>query len=926
MKKLHFTLVLIMWVLAYMNAQKMVSGQVKDATGAPLIGASVLIPGTTMGTITDAEGKFSIKVNSGQKIQVNMVGYNPIEVTDFSAKELSLVLETSITALDQVVVVGSRRANRIKTETPVPVDVIQISQTQFPTSKMDVTSLLNSATPSFNHTKQSGSDGADHIDLGTLRGLGPDQTLVLINGKRRHQTAFVSVFGTKGRGNSGTDLNAIPQSSIDRIEILRDGASAQYGSDAIAGVMNIILKKNINQLTGHVGYAANYDDKYNTILAKDQGYNEYDNKLDGKTFSAGLNYGFKLGDKGGFVNIGGDYASIGKTYRQDPNHVLPFNIYRRANGDGSVDAYGGMVNFELPLQDNNKLSVYGNGGYNFKKTDAFAFTRRSGNKERFPTDDNFNLIVVPGIMKLAQDSSYYYNPHIQTEISDIGATGGIKGSLSSGWEWDLSDTYGKNEFHFFGDQTFNASLGPAKTHFDDGGFKFSQNTANFNIGKEFASVWSGLHLAFGAEYRSEKYELFAGETASYHNYNPGKSYINSDGETKYVAAGAQGFPGYQPGDAVNATRNTFGFYADVEADITKSFLLAGAIRLENYSDFGFTDNYKLAARYKVDAITSIRGSISTGFRAPSLQQINFSSTFTTVEGGNIKEVKIAPNYSPITKAAGIPELKEEVSTNVSLGVSIRPMNNLIFSIDAYQVKVKDRVVLSGYFLADDNTLPSAFTDTLKALKVAQAQFFANAVNTTNSGVDVVLEYSHKCASGNLKFLFTGNAQKMNIDNINVPKTLNTTESNRENFYNKREQYFLLASAPNSKFGLSLEYSWGRYSVGSRLNYFGEVTLLGYGDGMTLFPQVPTDDDTSVRVNDEYKYRRRWVQDIFASVKLCKAATLYLGADNLWNVHPDLAYVSGAASWAYNNETGGPWDAVQMGGNGRKLFARLGINF
>jgi iron complex outermembrane receptor protein len=915
MKKLFLGFMLMFFALTQGFSQQIITGKITDASGDPLTGASVFIPGSNMGTITDGDGKFTIKLNTGQKLLIHMVGYEPLEISDFNGQELTLVMQNSMTTLDQVIVVGTRRPNRIATETPVPVDVLQVSQVQFPTSKMDVTSMLNFATPSFNHTKQSGADGADHIDLGTLRGMGPDQTLVLINGKRRHQTAFVSVFGTRGRGNSGTDLNAIPQSSIDRIEILRDGASAQYGSDAIAGVMNIILKKNPGKLTGHVGYAANYDDKYNTILAKDQGYNEYEGKWDGNTLSAGLNYGFNLGSRGGFINIGGDYASIGKTYRQDPDQILPFNIYRRTHGDGSVDAYGGMLNFEMPLNDRNSFSIYGNGGYNFKKSDAYAFTRRFGdNPERFPTDSLGNLIQVPDIIKPTGDGSFYYNPHIQTEITDLGATGGIKGNLNSGWDWDLSDTYGNNDFHFYGDKTFNAGLGAGQTHFDDGGFSFKQNTVNFNIGKELASVWNGMHLAFGAEYRSENYNLFAGEPASYSNYNESNP------------SGSQGFPGYQPSDEVSADRNTFGFYTDVEADICKSFFLEAAIRLENYSDFGFTDNYKIATKIKLNSIANLRASASTGFRAPSLQQINFSSTFTTVQGQVISEVKIAPNDNPITRAAGIPELKEERSTNLSLGISIRPENNLIFSIDAYRVEVKDRVVLSGQFSASDPTLSENLRNTLDNLHVAYAQFFANAVNTTNTGVDVVLDYSHRCANGNLRFLFTGNIQKMNIDKINVPAELNTSDANREYFYSEREQFFLLASAPQSKFGLSLEYAWNKFSVGTRLNYFGEVSLLGYGDFNTLSPEVPSDADENVRLRDEYKYRRKLVQDVFLSWKIINGATLYLGVDNLWNVHPDLGYVAGAAGWAYNNESGGPWDAVQMGGNGRKIFARIGFNF
>ncbi|MBK6860191.1 MAG: TonB-dependent receptor [Saprospiraceae bacterium] len=913
------TVLFIFFSLMYLlqlEAQRIVNGTVQDATGSPLIGASVYVVGTTTGTVSDANGRFSIKMNEGQQLQISLVGYNPVTISDFSNPNLIINMEPSMTALEQVVVVGTRRANRIQTETPVPVDVLQVSQMQFPTAKMDVTSMLNFAAPSFNYAKQSGSDGADHIDLGTLRGMGPDQTLVLINGKRRHQTAFVSVFGTRGRGNSGTDLNAIPQSSIDRIEILRDGASAQYGSDAIAGVMNIILKKNPGKLTGSAGYAAYYDNKYNTILSKDQGYQEYDKKMDGATFNVGANYGISLGSKGGFLNIGADFAQIDKTYRQDPDQILPFNIYRRTHGDGSVDAYGGMANLELPLMDDNKLNVYAFGGYNFKKSDAFAFTRRfDDNPERFPTDDQGNLIPVPGIIKATADgSSFYYNPHIQTEIKDLSGVAGLKGQLGSGWDWDLSGSYGKNDFHFFGDQTFNAGLGASKTHFDDGGFSFSQAIGNLDIGKEFPSILSGLHLGLGAEFRSENYQLTAGEEASYANYNVDKP------------SGSQGFPGYQPGDEADETRSTFGFYTDLELDVTKSFLVAGAVRLENYSDFGFTDNYKLAARYKVDNMTTLRGSVSTGFRAPSLQQINFSSTFTTVQGGLISEVKIAPNSSPITKAAGIPELKEEVSTNYNVGVSIRPKSNITFSVDAYRVIVKDRVVLSGQFSADDQSLSAELRQTLQDLKVSYAQFFANAVNTTNSGVDVVLDCNHKCGMGSLRYLFTGNVQRMEIDKINVPKALSTSASNIEYFYSVREQNFLLASAPKTKFGMSLDYNYKRWTIGTRVNYFGQVNLYGYGDFASLLPEVPTDADENVRVADLYLYKPKWVQDIYASARIINGLTLYLGLDNIWNEHPDLGYVPGTAGWAYNNETGGPWDAVQMGGNGRKLFARLGFNF
>ncbi len=915
MKATFFLLIAVFCSYPLANAQtNVIRGKVTDLKGEPLVGATVVLTDNQAGTITDINGMFSLAAAPNSGLKISMVGYKTKTIIVGNSAVLEIVLEEEAVALDQFVIVGSRRPSRLKTETVVPVDLINASLTQYPSARMDITSMLNYAAPSFNYNKQSGADGADHIDLATLRGLGPDQTLVLINGKRRHQTAFVAVFGTKGRGNSGTDLNAIPQSAIDRIEILRDGASAQYGSDAIAGVINIILKEQTHKLTGQIGYGAYWDNKYNTFHSKDLGYNEYKGNMDGNSFSVGLNYGWNLGKRGGFLNVSGDYNTIAKTYRQNPDGEIPFNIYRRGHGEGSMQGGGAAINMRLPLNNTKSANLYAFGSYNAKNSDAFAFTRRfEDNPERFPTDASGNLINNAGIIKMTSDSKFYYNPRIATEIRDYAGTMGIQGILANQWTWDLSHTYAKNHFHFFGKGTFNASLGANQTEFDDGGFQFTQNTSNLNLGREFNWL-KGFHLGLGAEYRTEKYNLFAGEEASYKNYNAEK------------ATGAQGFPGYQPADEADADRHTVGLYLDGELDVTKKWLLNAAVRFENYSDFGTTFNYKLASRYKLSDKINVRGSVSTGFRAPSLQQINFSSTFTTVQGSQISEVKIAPNKNPITKSAGIPTLKQEESLNASLGFNIKIMDGFSFSLDAYQVKVTDRVVLSGQFSSDDTSLDSSLIKTLKDLNVSYAQFFANAVNTTNRGVDLVLDYNHSGHYGNIRGLFTANFQKMVIDKINVPEKLNTSDANREYFYSVRERAFLLASAPNSKFGLSLEYGKKSWTVGTRLTYFGKIELYGYGDGNSVFPEVPSDADENVRLPDLFIYRAKWVNDLFISYKLFRGATLYLGVDNLFNVHPDLGYVRGAAGWAYNNETGGPWDAVQMGGNGRKWFARLGFNF
>lgn len=934
MSKTNGLFLLIFFLLGHsvVFAQKnSISGKITDArTGAALDGVTVRIISTHVGTATNSNGMFTINALSNDVLEITGVGYEPKLIKIEGRLEINISLTSTSGGLSEIVLVGSRSAGRVKTETAVPVDIVKLSDVSLSTAKMDITSILNVAAPSFNYNKQSGSDGADHIDLATLRGLGPDQTLVLINGKRRHQTAFVAVFGTRGRGNSGTDLNAFPESAIDRVEILRDGASAQYGSDAIAGVINLVLKKDVNHFNMNVGFSGYNDPKFNTSYAKGTSANQYvtGNKFDGQTLNVSADGGLPVGKHGGFLHLSGDFLTQGKTFRQVLNSdnlsstylSLPVNYVRRANGDGSVNTIGGFLNMDAPFASG-KTSFYAFGGYNYKSSDAFAFTRSfSARPDRFPTDASGNFISVPSIIWFTSGPGRVdtvFNPHIQTHIQDASLATGLKGELNSGWKWDFSNTIGNNDFHFYGDKTFNASLDATKNHFDDGGFSFLQNTDNLDFTKLYTGVGEGLNLALGAEYRFEQYKLKAGEAASYTNYDA----------TGNKATGSQGFPGYQPNDAVTAHRSNIAFYADAELDVTNKWLVDGAMRFENYSDFGFTGNYKLATRYKATNNFNIRGSVSTGYRAPSLQQINFSSTFTTVQSGTIAEVKIAPNYSPITKAAGIPELKQEKSINASLGFTWKPVNDFSITVDGYYVHIKDRVVLSGQFDATDNTLDPTLLAAMNQLKVAFAQFFANAANTNNTGVDIVFDYKKKFGTQHFNALLTGNIQHMTIDKINVPAKLNDTKEHQLTFLNNREQNFILASAPPSKFGLNLEYGIDKFSIGTRFTYFGKIDLFGYGSGSSFdLPVVPTDADPNVNVPDEYIYNGKVTSDVYASYKITKQISFYAGADNVFNVHPDLGAVQAAKGWAFNNETGGPWDAVQMGDNGRRFFARLAFNF
>lgn len=917
--------ILLLFTLLFISinvfAQQVINGKVVDNTNRPISDVSVQSNKTGRGTVTAYDGSFRLSVSNDDELVISMIGYITQRVKTSGKTEITITLLQGSVDLGQIVLIGTRTSGRVKTETPVPVDVVNLSQVSMPTARMDLTSVLNFAAPSFNYNKQSGSDGADHIDLATLRGLGPDQTLVLINGKRRHQTAFVAVFGTRGRGNSGTDLNAIPASSIDRVEILRDGASAQYGSDAIAGVINLVLKKSVGRLTGNIGWAGYHDPKFNTAYGDDlKTQYESAGKIDGNSLSVGLNYGFSLGKRGGILNLSLDALTTGKTFRQsldtfdyvnNPDGMY-IDVYRRGNGDASMDMIGGAFNMELPGRGSSAFYAFGN--YNHKSTDAFAFTRNfSARPDRFPTDAGGNLIFVPSIMKVSNDGETFFSPHIQSKINDLSLTAGMRGNTANDWKWDVSNTIGRNDFHFYGDKTFNASLGANQTHFDDGGFNFLQNTLNANFSKQLSD---DVNFAVGGEYRYERYKIYAGEEGSYTNYDPSGD----------KATGSQGFPGYQPNDEVSANRSVIGGYVDVEYDATDKWLLNGALRAENYSDFGFTGNVKVATRYKVSPTFNLRGSFSTGFRAPSLQQINFSSTFTTVQAGNIAEVKIAPNYSPITKAAGIEELKQEKSLNASLGFAWVAAKGLSITVDGYWVRIKDRVVISGQFDGSDPDLDPDLRAQMATLNVSLAQFFANAVTTSNGGVDIVIDYNKKVGDSRYKAVLAANVQGMKINKINVPEKLSGSDFLRQTFLSDREQKYILASAPKTKFSFNFEYGIKKFTAGTRLTYFGKVVLLGYGeDGLGINPQVPLDNGSGY-VKDEFTYGGKLVSDLYFSYKLSKSFTVFTGADNIFNVHPDFGIAPGAKGWAYNTETGGPWDAVQMGNNGRRLFVRIGFSF
>ena len=915
-------------------AQKqLIHGKVTDASGGnPIEGAAVRVKGSGKGTTTDSQGAFSIAAGPNDILQISIVGYTSIELPAGSGT-LDIKLTSAASELGQVVMVGSRRP-RVSTESTTPVDVINVGSLASTTARPDMTSQLNMSVPSFNYNKQSGGDGADAIDLATLRGLGPDQTLVLINGKRQHQTAFVALFGTRGRGNSGTDLNAIPEAAIDRVEILRDGASAQYGSDAIAGVINIILKKDVGHFTATAGWSGYYDHKFNSLNSVQPSQYVTGNWVDGQAPTVSAHYGIPLGKRGGFLDMSGNFLDQGKTFRQVPDtntitnpQALTVNNVRRANGDASVTSGGVVLNSEIPVGPG-KTTFYAFGLYNYKNSNAYAYSRNfSGTPNRFPTDANGNLLYVPGIMHLVDhnapvdtdpntitpDNDVYFNPQEDVHITDGSLALGFRGTFPGGLDWDFSNTAGGNNFHYFGEKTFNASLGAAgvdRNTFNDGGFYLFQNTTNADFTKNYAHVAQGFTLSFGGEFRFEQYGIYKGEEASYTSYESG------------IAAGSQGFPGFQPADVVKATRTNVAGYAEGELDITKQWLIDGAVRLENYSDFGFVDTYKFSTRYKVTKNFNLRGSVSTGFRAPSLQQINFSNTETNVQAGAISVVKICPNDNPITEAAGIPKLKQENSFNASVGFAWKPFHNLTFTVDGYLVKIKNRVVLTGEF----DTSIHAIAPALEQLGVNDAQFFANAINTTNYGADLVGDYNLRLGRHqSFRVLLAANVNHLNINKINIPPALNIDYVHQQTFFSTREQDFVKASAPPVKVDLNLEYDLNKFGFGTHITYYGKIVLLGYGYDNTYPPEVYLNGTTTL-VPEQFNYLGKAATDIYVSYKFSKHVSASIGVDNLFNVHPDLGIAQGANQSPYDGETGGPWDAVQMGFDGLRMFGKMGISF
>ncbi|MGB5666127.1 MAG: TonB-dependent receptor, partial [Maribacter sp.] len=632
-------------------------------------------------------------------------------------------------------------------------------------------------------------------------------------------------------------------------------------------------------------------EKSGETLFNVEGENRLDGKsksFDGETVKIDANYGLPIGENGGFINFTTEFLNKNKTLR-------PGFSWRKGYGGAGVDGFNFMINSSVPIDDNTE--IYAFGGRNFRDTDAYAFSRDS-----FDDGDNRS---VPSIYPNG------FTPRITSLITDVSVSAGVRHKMPNGWNLDFNNTYGKNNFHYYIKGSNNASLGDASpTDFDAGGHFLSMNTTGLDFSKYFEDILAGMNIAYGFEYRTENFGIFSGEEASYALFdtngiaisNPALQTVAQDSNGDDLPGGSQGFPGYSPDNAVDRSRTNYGIYFDTELNLSDEFMLGGALRFENYSDFGNTFNFKLASRYKLSDAFSLRGSVSTGFRAPSLAQLYYNLIFNNIVAGASVPSLLSANNSTVTKAFGIGQLNEEKAVNASIGFTYS-QGRFTATIDAYSISVDDRIILT------DNFTDQAI---LGPLNVDAAQFFANGVDTRTTGVDIVLGYSTQVGeNGKVKIDLIGNINELDI------KKIHNGALNEFTFFGPFSQAYLEAAAPDYKFGLNLGYTASKFNAQLSMTQFSEVLLQDFqwvdspattqAEADALFP-VATDT-----------YEAALVVDASIGYELCKNLKLTVGANNLFNQYPTPQF----DGWT---DQGGLADSVQMGSDGTYVFSRLNFSF
>ncbi|QNF32528.1 TonB-dependent receptor [Adhaeribacter swui] len=923
-KHYYFLLLGLLFFFSGAAMAQSLRGRVTDAqTGEALPGVTIAVANTTTGTTTDTRGDYTLPLTNGpHQVQFSFIGYNTQirEITiNNNEVTLNIALASGTQTLTDVVIVGSRSTQiRSNVETVAPIDVISVRELQA-SGQIEPTQMMNMVAPSFNSARQSLADGTDHIDPATLRGLGPDQVLVLLNGKRRHNQALINVNGTVGRGSVGTDLNTIPVAGIERIEVLREGASSQYGSDAIAGVVNVVMKKDTGTTANlHVGqfyegdganaqlgvyHGIKVGSKGSIGLAADVRFREGTNRAGRYTGPVYQNWNVSQGANESTADW---LARRQNLYSQDQALITQNNFNLENNilvGNSDVNNFGGMLNGNLKISP--KTEVYFTGVLNYRQGQAAGFYRYP-----YQTTQNIPEIYPNG-----------YLPEIHSTLWDRSGLVGIGGEWGKGWRWDLSNVIGGNSFRFDIENSLNASQFALKeaapTEFYAGTVKFNQNTSDFGVSKDFGQQIGvqSFNVAGGVSYRLDNYQILAGEEASYRNYAPESG----------RGGGAQVFPGYQPANEVNETRNVFAGYLDLETDLTDKLLLNAAGRYENYSDFGGNVAGKLSARYKFAEFFSLRGTISNGFRAPSIHQRYYSAistVFVSVPGQGLqpRQQGTFRNDSPVAAAFGIPSLKAEKSTNYSLGITSQLLPNMTLTVDAYQIDIRDRIVLTGQFQRGTSAVGqqvSALLDAAGQTDVQAAIFFTNAVNTRTQGVDVVLSADYAVGAGTLTATLAGNLNQTEVRGD--PKVSETLPSDvfGNVLFNRQERGRLEWSQPRSKFTLGGTYRLSKFSSTLRITRFGEVK---------------TFDPNSAQLDEDFSPKT--ATDLNVSYRLNKWLQVTLGGNNIFDVYPDklevTQYPTANNPTSLDNSSFGRFvysrTATQFGFNGGYYYGSLAFNF
>ncbi len=770
--------------------------------------------------------------------------------------------------VEELVVTGTRTEGRSRLETLAPVDVITADALQ-QRGSTELATALAASVPSITFPRPSNTDGTDAIRPATLRGQGPDQTLVLVNGTRRHATALVNTNGSVGRGSAAVDLNAIPSAAIDRIEVLRDGASAQYGSDAIAGVINLRLREAATGGGLSVTYGSNVT-SFNGFYGRD------DNITDGATTTVSAWQGLSfLGD--GFLTLSGEYRNRENTNRSDiDKRVTPNRITSRF-GDADVEELSFYANAGKSLNDT--WDLYGWYGYQHRDASSAATFR-------LPTDLDQNI---PSVYPNG------YLPFLTTDTEDNSAGLGIRGEIA-GFTADFNVVYGKNDIDFGVQNTINPSFGAASpTSFQAGGLTYDQIVFGADFSREFEVGLAGpLNVAFGLEARQETYKINQGQYESY-----------ARGPIPGVAFGSRGFTGFTPSNEVDVDRNNVGVYIDLEGKVTEQLTLSGAIRYEDYSDFGDTTTGKLAARYDFTPEFAIRGAVSTGFRAPALQQQYYTSTSILYIDNIPYETGTYPATSNVAIALGAKPLKAETSDNYALGFVFR-RGAFELTVDGYKIDVKDRIVLSET-LTGKPTEPAgsnarAIYDLLAPYGSTAARFFINGVDTDTVGVDVVARYRIvDDQAGTFDLTAAGNVNHIEVKRTPMTTTLPTPTS----LFARQAKLRFEEGTPKQKLTLQGDWSKDAWGATVRTTFYGDV----------LSPGSAADGSSDNSTGD------RGLVDLEARYTFPVGLTASVGADNVFDVYPRQIIPS------QNTTSAAPFSSFSpFGFSGRFVYGRLAYNW